>query len=77
MSISKFTTAIDGLDLSTRPKRRQALAHTITVLEYIRDREEAYQERIPFNMQGGEAYAAAADSVSILNDAIECLVDAY
>ena len=77
MSISQFTTAIDGLDLSTRPKRRQALAHIITALEYIRDEEEAYQERIPPNLQGSEAYAAAEDSVSIVSDAIVFLLDAY
>ena len=75
--ISEFAAAIDRLDLSTRQKRRQALARVITALEYIRDEEEAYQDRIPRNLQGGKAYAAADDSVSIVTDAIIFLWDAY
>jgi len=77
MSISKFAAVIDGLDLSTRPKRRHAMTYIISALEHIRNEEEAYLARIPENFQNGEAYAAADDSISIVSDAIDSLLDAY
>ena len=66
-----------ALDITARPKRRRAVSLIITELSRIRQAEEAYMERIPMNMQGGDAYAAADYSVDLLTDAIISLMDAY
>jgi hypothetical protein len=34
-------------------------------------------DRIPMNLQGGDAYAAADNSVDLLTDAIISLMEAY
>jgi len=65
------------LDLSTRPKRRQAVSLVIMWLIRICSEEEAYQKRIPTNLQGGDAYAAAEESIDSIGEAIAILVDAY
>ena len=67
----------DNWDISTRPKRRRAVGLMVTELLKIRSAEKAYMERIPENMQDGDAYAAADESIDILTDAIETLSDAY
>jgi hypothetical protein len=77
VSISKFDSAVDGLDLRTRPKRRLALAHVIAALECIRDMEEGYLDRIHPNFHGGDAYAAAEECIGVLTDSIDSLMDAY
>ena len=66
-----------SLDISTRPKRRKAVDMIITELQKICEHEEVYIERIPLNMQGGEAYSNAEDSISILTDAVDLLIEAY
>jgi len=68
---------IDSLDVSTRAKRRKALLLAVSLLEKIRTAEEGYLERIPFNLQSGDAYANAEYSVDLVTDAIITLVDAY
>jgi hypothetical protein len=65
------------LDISSRPKRRRAVSFIISELERIRSAEETYMKRIPENMHGGDAYAAADDSVDSLADAVSSLLDAY
>ena len=77
MSVLRFYTAFGDIDLKSRPKRRKATAHIVGMLECIRNEEEAYLERIPENFHGGEAYDAAESSVSMLNDAIDALSDAF
>jgi hypothetical protein len=72
-----FDSAFGAVDITTRPKRRRAVSLIITQLSRIHSAEEAYMERIPMNMQDGEAYAAAEYSVDLLNDAIVTLMDAY
>ena len=72
-----FDSVFGALDISTRPKRRRAVDLIITELSNIRNAEEAYLERIPMNLQEGDAYAAAGDSVDLLTDAIITLMDAY
>ena len=65
------------LDISTRPKRRRAVVHIINALGRIYSEEDAYLNRIPLNLQGSSAYAAADDSLSYLIDAINALSNAY
>jgi len=64
-------------DIAARPKRRRAVSHIIAELSRIREAEESYMDRIPMNLQGGEAYAAAEYSVDLLTDAIISLLEAY
>jgi hypothetical protein len=66
-----------ALDISTRPKRRRAVSLIIEELSQIRNEEESYMERIPTNLQEGDAYAAAEYSVDLVTDAIISLMDAY
>jgi hypothetical protein len=68
---------LDSIDVSTRGKRRKAMLLAIELLEKIRHAEELYMERIPPNLQSGDAYATADESVDVLTDAIIGLLDAY
>jgi len=72
-----FNSVFGTVDISTRPKRRRAVSLIITELSHIRGAEEAYMERIPFNMRDGDAFAFADDSVDYLTDAIISLMEAY
>jgi hypothetical protein len=63
--------------LSSRAKRRKALEVILEELEKIRYAEEAYQERIPMNLQNSCAYYSAEDCVSIITDGIIFLSDAF
>ncbi len=72
-----FHSVFGTMDISTRPKRRRAVSLIITQLSRIRQAESDYLERIPQNMTGGDAYAAADESVDLLTDAIVYLMDAY
>lgn len=72
-----FKAVFGAMDISTRPKRRRAVSLIISQLSRIRNAESEYMERIPVNLQNGDAYAAADDSVDLLTDAIIYLMDAY
>ena len=76
-NISSVRAAIKSIDLSTRRKRRAATAVALDLLESIRLAEESYLLRIPLNLQGGDAYTSAEDTVGYLIDAIVTLADAY
>ena len=65
------------IDLSTRGKRRKAVAAIIEILEKIRAAEETNLERFPLNFRDGDAYAAADYSLDVIIDAICGLIDAY
>jgi len=73
----KNKSFIDSVDVSTRGKRRKAMALVIELLEKIRHSEERYLENIPLNLQSGSAYADAEYSVDIIIDAIVELLNAY
>jgi hypothetical protein len=66
-----------SLDVSTRGKRRNAMSLVILMLEKIRNAEEEYMLRMPLNLQSGEAYAAADQSVDAIIEAVDYLSDAY
>jgi hypothetical protein len=72
-----YNSVFGAVDISTRPKRRRAVSLIITQLSRIRQAESDYMERIPQSMTGGDAYAAAEDSVDLVTDAICYLLDAY
>jgi len=77
VNLSNSNTSFGAADISTRSKRRQAVSLIISELSLIRNAEEAYMERIPINLQGSDAYAAADESIELLDDAILTLMDAY
>ena len=68
---------VDSLDVSTRGKRRKAVKLVMAMLEKIRSAEESYLERIPLNLQSGEAYAVAEESVDTITDVILALWGIY
>jgi len=69
---------VDGfLDVSTRGKRRKAVARVVGMLKDVREAEELFMSRVPPNLQGGDAYAAADESVDAIVDAVSSLTDAY
>jgi hypothetical protein len=67
---------INSIDVSTRGKRRKAMALVIELLEKIRHAEERYLERIPSNLRSGSAYFEADYSVNTIIDAIIALLGA-
>jgi hypothetical protein len=69
--------SIETVDVSTRGKRCEATAMAVGLLEKIRHAEEAYMERIPFNLRPGKQYAKADCSVDTLICAIVELLSAY
>ena len=75
--MSAFMSALDSVDISTRPKRRHAVSNIVAVLIRLCNAEIAYRDRIPDNLQDSDAYAAADESVELLTDAIDVLMDAY
>ena len=63
--------------LDTRGKRRRQVNLIIERLKSIKDFEEAYQGRIPSNLQEGQAYEDSGQSIDSLDEAINQLNDAY
>jgi hypothetical protein len=68
---------IDSIDLSTRKKRRQAASLAAHFLGLIHLQELEYQDRIPPNLQSGDAYAAADETIEMLLAAMDYLMSAY
>jgi hypothetical protein len=77
LAMPSLDSIFGATDISTRPKRRRIVLLVIAALSRIRNAEMVYLERIPANLQGGDAYAAADISIDLLTDAIEALTDAY
>jgi hypothetical protein len=75
--MTTFNSVFGAVDISTRPKRRHVVRLILAELSNIRAEEEAYLGRIPPNMDGGDAYTAADESIESLTDAIFTLEDAY
>ena len=61
----------------TRPKRRKELSELIIKLGAIMDAEQCYMDNIPDNLQNSRFYDAAEHSVSLLEEALNILGDAY
>jgi hypothetical protein len=68
---------LDSVDVSTRGKRRNAMVLVIELLEKIRNAEEQYMEKIPLNLQSGDAYYETECCVDAIIDAIDGLSDTY
>jgi len=63
--------------LETRGKRRRQVSLIIARLVSIKEFEEAYQQRIPENLQESQAYENSSHSIDVLEEAINLLEDAY
>jgi hypothetical protein len=50
-----FDSIFGTVDISSRPKRRRAVSLIVDELSQIRKEEETYMERIPHNLQEGDA----------------------
>ena len=61
---------ISLFDVSTRRKRRESTITIAAILKNIQWAEAEYRDRIPDNMQGGDAYIAADEAVDAIDDAI-------
>jgi hypothetical protein len=64
-------------DVSTRSKRRKAVAEAIGLMEIVRDAESSSHENVPENLRGAAAYDAAEESISMMDEAIELLGGIY
>jgi len=63
--------------LTTRQQRRRTLNKVIDSLEAIMDAEQSYADNIPANLQNSSPHDAAEQTVSVLDEAISILSDAY
>jgi hypothetical protein len=63
--------------LDTRKQRRDATQKAAILVEAIKDREEAYRDSIPCNLQGGLGYEAAEQAIDALDQAACLLNDAF
>lgn len=76
-TIGKPSIALGALGIPAGPKRRRAASLMLNALERAQAEEGACLNRIPFNMHGGKARAAADDSPYCLYNAIATLLEAY
>jgi len=63
--------------VSTTGRRRKEVKSILKNLNRIRDAEESFLSRIPINFQCGEVYAHAEENIECLDNAIDCLEDAF
>ena len=61
----------------TRPQRRKALNIMIAQLGSIMDAEQSYLDNIPENLQNSRFYDAAEHSISVFDEALNILAEAY
>jgi hypothetical protein len=59
--------------MSTKRQRRAAIDKIIQQLEYVKDCEADYQERIPDNLRSSTRFESAETWVSVLDEVIDLL----
>lgn len=64
-------------NLSSRRQRRAAMQAILRQLERIKVNEEVYRDNIPANLQGGNAFEQAEQSISDLDEALDLLASVY
>ena len=80
--VERFVEVLEADDvgndrIKSRGGRRKALKDIIIQLEEIRSAENAYKEKIPENLQSGEAYESAEETVELIEQAIELLNESF
>lgn len=68
---------LNAIDLSTRRKRREATSFVVDIIFRIFREEENYMNRIPENLQSGDAFVAAEDTLASLDETAAILTDAF
>jgi len=63
--------------IGTRPERRHAVRAIMAALGAICAAEECYRDKIPENLQSGQAYEDADNAVERLEEAISALDGAF
>jgi len=63
--------------IGTRQERRKAVRTITAALEAIHTAEERYRDNIPDNLQSGQAYENADNTVDRLQEAISALAEAF
>lgn len=63
--------------VDTRQHRRKAVSRLIGQVMAVRGAESLYQMRIPENLEGSCRYEAAEQALAALDEAMECLGQAY
>jgi hypothetical protein len=76
ITVTEKNTEPGAPDYSTRRKRRAAVGKIAKQLEQVRDKEQAYCDRIPENLQSSVVYERAEEFISNLDTAIDALVSA-
>lgn len=66
-----------SIAIATRPQRRKALISLVQQLADILEEEMGYMSRIPINLQESSRYESAEATVSILEEALDLLNEAY
>jgi hypothetical protein len=61
----------------TRPQRRKALNTMIDQLGALMAAEQSYLDNIPENLQNSRFYNAAEHSISVFDEALNILTEAY
>ena len=64
-------------NLSSRRQRRAAVYTIIHQLVRIKDNEELYRDNIPLNLQGGNAFDIAEQTLSTLDEVLDLLASVY
>jgi len=62
---------------STRRRRREEIGRIADRVEELMDEESTYLQNIPENLQGGQRYSAAEETVEALAEACDLLRGAY
>lgn len=63
--------------IATRRERRAAIRSIVSMLDAVRDAEEAYACNIPENLKGGSAYEEAECAAGTMDEAIALLNEVY
>jgi len=63
--------------IATRRDRRNAIKSIVSILDSVRDEEEAYLERMPDSLKGGLAFEAAESAVGMMDEAISLLEEVF
>jgi predicted lipoprotein len=70
-------TKTSAVKIGTRPERRKTVRTITAALEAVHAAEESYRDNIPENLQSGQAYLNADNTVERLQEAISALEEAF
>ena len=71
------STASSALDLSTKAKRKKALAFLVLDLKQIYEAESKYLQKIPDALQDSQRAYDAQDAIDLFEEALDLLDSVY